>query len=190
MAQLYKLCAKVSFLPRLPRLFAEQIFKVYPSVPSVYSTGIHSSYRCYVCPLQFIMLPYSLFIPQAHFVGAYLFVLTWQYLQIRSEFRSATNISLIKSESCISYKGILSYSVCSVGKGSVQKDSRQKWLKVAFLLSSAMLGYLLSGRYLAGEDGVTEVLAHQGESLQDKFIEVPCSEDYDSHKRFEGIFTS
>ncbi|XP_060127807.1 2-oxoglutarate and iron-dependent oxygenase domain-containing protein 3 isoform X2 [Zootoca vivipara] len=71
-------------------------------------------------------------------------------------------------------------------KGSVQKDSRRKWLKVAFLLSSAMLGYLLSGSYLLGEDGVTEVLAHQGESLQYKFIEVPCSEDYDSHKRFEG----
>ncbi|CAI5766145.1 2-oxoglutarate and iron-dependent oxygenase domain-containing protein 3 [Podarcis lilfordi] len=49
-----------------------------------------------------------------------------------------------------------------------------------------MLGYLLSGSYLLGEDGVTEVLAHQGESLQYKFIEVPCSEDYDSHKRFEG----
>lgn len=75
-------------------------------------------------------------------------------------------------------------------KGSVQKDSRRKWLKVAFLLSSAMLGYLLSGSYLLGEDGVTEVLAHQGESLQYKFIEVPCSEDYDSHKRFEGICAS
>lgn len=73
----------------------------------------------------------------------------------------------------------------SAGKGSVQKDSRQKWLKVAFFLSSAMLAYLLSGRYLFGEDGVTEVLAHHGEHLQDKFIEVPCSEDYDSHKRFE-----
>ncbi|XP_061472366.1 2-oxoglutarate and iron-dependent oxygenase domain-containing protein 3 isoform X2 [Rhineura floridana] len=71
-------------------------------------------------------------------------------------------------------------------KSNVQKDSRQKWLKVAFLLSSAMLGYLLSGSYLLSEDGVTEVLAHHGESLQYKFIEVPCSEDYDSHKRFEG----
>ncbi|NXD62368.1 OGFD3 protein, partial [Eolophus roseicapillus] len=35
-------------------------------------------------------------------------------------------------------------------------------------------------------DGVTEVLAHRRENLQDKFIEIPCSEDYDSHKRFEG----
>ncbi|KFQ80042.1 2-oxoglutarate and iron-dependent oxygenase domain-containing protein 3, partial [Phoenicopterus ruber ruber] len=34
--------------------------------------------------------------------------------------------------------------------------------------------------------GVTEVLARRSENLQDKFIEIPCSEDYDSHKRFEG----
>uniref|UniRef100_A0A8D0EE70 2-oxoglutarate and iron dependent oxygenase domain containing 3 n=1 Tax=Salvator merianae TaxID=96440 RepID=A0A8D0EE70_SALMN len=71
-------------------------------------------------------------------------------------------------------------------KNNVQKDSRRKWLKVAFLLSSAMLGYLLTGSYLLSEDGVAEVLAHRGESLQYKFIEIPCSEDYDSHKRFEG----
>ncbi|KAH0629543.1 hypothetical protein JD844_011684 [Phrynosoma platyrhinos] len=71
-------------------------------------------------------------------------------------------------------------------KGTAPKDSRRKWLKVAFLLSSAMLGYLLSGSYFLSEDGVTEVLAHHGESLPDRFIEIPCSEDYDSHKRFEG----
>ncbi|XP_060615812.2 2-oxoglutarate and iron-dependent oxygenase domain-containing protein 3 [Anolis sagrei] len=71
-------------------------------------------------------------------------------------------------------------------KGNVPKDSRRKWLKVAFLLSSAMLGYLLSGTYFLSEDGVTEVLAHYSEHLPDRFIEIPCSEDYDSHKRFEG----
>ncbi|KAG8128976.1 putative PKHD domain-containing transmembrane protein [Naja naja] len=49
-----------------------------------------------------------------------------------------------------------------------------------------MLGYLLSRSYLFSEDGVTEVLAHHGENIPNKFIEVPCSEDYDSHKRFEG----
>ncbi|KAF7249075.1 2-oxoglutarate and iron-dependent oxygenase domain-containing protein 3, partial [Varanus komodoensis] len=70
-------------------------------------------------------------------------------------------------------------------KGNVQKDSRRKWLKVAFFLSSAMLGYLLGGSYLFNEDGITEVLAHHSESLPDRFIEVPCSEDYNSHKRFE-----
>ncbi|XP_025028331.1 2-oxoglutarate and iron-dependent oxygenase domain-containing protein 3, partial [Python bivittatus] len=71
-------------------------------------------------------------------------------------------------------------------KDNAQKDSRRKWLTAAFLVSSAMLGYLLSGSYLLSEDGVTEVLAYHGESVPDKFIEVPCSEDYDSHKRFEG----
>ncbi|XP_036250319.1 2-oxoglutarate and iron-dependent oxygenase domain-containing protein 3 isoform X1 [Molothrus aeneus] len=35
-------------------------------------------------------------------------------------------------------------------------------------------------------DGVTEVLAHRSDTLQDKFVEVPCSEDYESHKRFAG----
>uniref|UniRef100_U3EQB7 PKHD domain-containing transmembrane protein C17orf101 n=2 Tax=Micrurus TaxID=8634 RepID=U3EQB7_MICFL len=76
---------------------------------------------------------------------------------------------------------------CSSGvKENVQKDSRRKWLTAAFLLSSAMLGYLLSRSYLFSEDGVTEVLAHHSENIPNKFIEVPCSEDYDSHKRFEG----
>nr|XP_020641584.1 2-oxoglutarate and iron-dependent oxygenase domain-containing protein 3 [Pogona vitticeps] len=74
----------------------------------------------------------------------------------------------------------------SVTKSGVPKDSRRKWLKVAFFLSSAMLAYLLSGSYLLSEDGVTEVLARYSEVVSDKFIEIPCSEDYDSHKRFEG----
>uniref|UniRef100_A0A674K2W7 2-oxoglutarate and iron dependent oxygenase domain containing 3 n=1 Tax=Terrapene triunguis TaxID=2587831 RepID=A0A674K2W7_9SAUR len=57
----------------------------------------------------------------------------------------------------------------------------------AFLVSSAVLVSLLSWSYLVSEDGVAEVLAHYSESLQDRFIEVPCSEDYDSHKRFEVL---
>uniref|UniRef100_A0A7M4FVJ3 2-oxoglutarate and iron dependent oxygenase domain containing 3 n=1 Tax=Crocodylus porosus TaxID=8502 RepID=A0A7M4FVJ3_CROPO len=74
----------------------------------------------------------------------------------------------------------------SVKKSRSQQESRRKWLKAAFLISSAVLGGLLSWSYLKNEDGVTEVLAHSSESLQDRFVEVPCSEDYDSHKRFEG----
>uniref|UniRef100_A0A8C9U465 2-oxoglutarate and iron dependent oxygenase domain containing 3 n=2 Tax=Carduelinae TaxID=37599 RepID=A0A8C9U465_SERCA len=35
-------------------------------------------------------------------------------------------------------------------------------------------------------EGVTEVLAHRSDTLQDKFVEVPCSADYESHKRFAG----
>uniref|UniRef100_A0A8C6YHR3 Uncharacterized protein n=1 Tax=Naja naja TaxID=35670 RepID=A0A8C6YHR3_NAJNA len=80
--------------------------------------------------------------------------------------------------SCFVFSGV---------KENVQKDSRRKWLTAAFLLSSAMLGYLLSRSYLFSEDGVTEVLAHHGENIPNKFIEVPCSEDYDSHKRFEAM---
>ncbi|XP_039356980.1 2-oxoglutarate and iron-dependent oxygenase domain-containing protein 3 isoform X3 [Mauremys reevesii] len=74
----------------------------------------------------------------------------------------------------------------SVRKSRAHQESRRKWLKVAFLVSSAVLVSLLSWSYLVSEDGVAEVLAHYSESLQDRFIEVPCSEDYDSHKRFEG----
>ncbi|CAM5156470.1 unnamed protein product [Eretmochelys imbricata] len=74
----------------------------------------------------------------------------------------------------------------SVRKSRAHQESRRKWLKVAFLVSSAVLVSLLSWSYLVSEDGVAEVLAHFSESLQDRFIEVPCSEDYDSHKRFEG----
>ncbi|XP_030389905.1 2-oxoglutarate and iron-dependent oxygenase domain-containing protein 3 isoform X3 [Gopherus evgoodei] len=74
----------------------------------------------------------------------------------------------------------------SVRKSRAYQESRRKWLKVAFLVSSAVLVSLLSWSYLVSEDGVAEVLAHYSESLQDRFIEVPCSEDYDSHKRFEG----
>uniref|UniRef100_A0A8D0FPG6 2-oxoglutarate and iron dependent oxygenase domain containing 3 n=1 Tax=Strix occidentalis caurina TaxID=311401 RepID=A0A8D0FPG6_STROC len=65
------------------------------------------------------------------------------------------------------------------------QETRWRWLKVAFLLSSVAVGSLLSWSYLSAEDGVTEVLARHSENLQDKFIEIPCSEDYDSHKRFE-----
>ncbi|KAM6050458.1 2-oxoglutarate and iron-dependent oxygenase domain-containing protein 3 isoform 3-T3 [Chlamydotis macqueenii] len=74
----------------------------------------------------------------------------------------------------------------SARKSRGQQQSRCGWLKAAVLLSSAAAGGFLSWSYLSAEDGVTEVLAHRGESLQDKFVEIPCSEDYDSHKRFEG----
>nr|XP_014433711.1 2-oxoglutarate and iron-dependent oxygenase domain-containing protein 3 isoform X4 [Pelodiscus sinensis] len=73
-----------------------------------------------------------------------------------------------------------------VRRNRAHQESQKKSLKVAFLVSSAVLVSLLSWSYLVCEDGVTEVLAHYSESLRDRFIEVPCSEDYDSHKRFEG----
>ncbi|XP_042658435.1 2-oxoglutarate and iron-dependent oxygenase domain-containing protein 3 [Tyto alba] len=71
-------------------------------------------------------------------------------------------------------------------KSRAQQESRWRWLKTAFLLLSAAGGGLLSWSCLSAEDGVTEVLAGRSENLRGKFIEIPCSEDYDSHKRFEG----
>ncbi|XP_052663352.1 2-oxoglutarate and iron-dependent oxygenase domain-containing protein 3 isoform X3 [Harpia harpyja] len=74
----------------------------------------------------------------------------------------------------------------SAKKSRGQQESRWRWLKAAVLLFSTAAGGLLSWSYLRAEDGVTEVLARHSENLQDKFVEIPCSEDYDSHKRFEG----
>ncbi|XP_053766891.1 2-oxoglutarate and iron-dependent oxygenase domain-containing protein 3 [Desmodus rotundus] len=60
------------------------------------------------------------------------------------------------------------------------------WLRATILGTCATLAALLFWGSLGGDDGVTEVLAHRSEVLSDRFIEVPCSEDYNSHRRFEG----
>ncbi|XP_020822382.1 2-oxoglutarate and iron-dependent oxygenase domain-containing protein 3 isoform X2 [Phascolarctos cinereus] len=74
----------------------------------------------------------------------------------------------------------------SIKKNRVHHESQRKWLKISFLGSSGLLASLLLWSFLNGDDGVTEVLAHHNEILQNRFIEVICSDDYDSHKRFEG----
>lgn len=66
------------------------------------------------------------------------------------------------------------------------RDVRKKWLRVAVLGSCTALAACLFWGSLGGDDGITEVLAHRSEILPGRFIEVPCSEDYDSHRRFEG----
>ncbi|XP_071619964.1 2-oxoglutarate and iron-dependent oxygenase domain-containing protein 3 isoform X2 [Heliangelus exortis] len=74
-------------------------------------------------------------------------------------------------------------------QGSAEKSrspEEPRGLKAALLLSLAAAGGLLGWSCRGGGDGVTEVLARHSESLRDKFVEIPCSEDYDSHKRFEG----
>ncbi|EPY88856.1 PKHD domain-containing transmembrane protein [Camelus ferus] len=63
---------------------------------------------------------------------------------------------------------------------------RRKWLRAAVLGACTSLAALLLWGSLGGEDGITEVLALRSEVLPGRFIEVPCSEDYDSHRRFEG----
>lgn len=66
------------------------------------------------------------------------------------------------------------------------RDVRKKWLRAAVLGSCTVLAACLFWGSLGGDDGITEVLAHRSEILPGRFIEVPCSEDYDSHRRFEG----
>ncbi|KAB0367491.1 hypothetical protein FD755_020815 [Muntiacus reevesi] len=63
------------------------------------------------------------------------------------------------------------------------RDVRKKWLRVAVLGSCTALAACLFWGSLGGDDGITEVLAHRSEILPGRFIEVPCSEDYDSHRR-------
>lgn len=78
--------------------------------------------------------------------------------------------------------------LCSVpsAKSARPREARRPWLAAAALGSAAALAALLLWGGPAREDGVTEVLAPRGELLPGRFIEVPCSEDYSSHRRFEG----
>lgn len=78
------------------------------------------------------------------------------------------------------------FSVLSVKSARALRELRRKWLRAAGLATCAALAALLLWGSLGADDGVTEVLAHRGEVLPGRFIEVPCSEDYDSHRRFEG----
>ncbi|XP_059853324.1 2-oxoglutarate and iron-dependent oxygenase domain-containing protein 3 isoform X1 [Delphinus delphis] len=66
------------------------------------------------------------------------------------------------------------------------RDVWKKWLRVAVLGACTTFVALLLWGSLGGDDSITEVLAHRSEVLPGRFIEVPCSEDYDSHRRFEG----
>lgn len=59
-------------------------------------------------------------------------------------------------------------------------------LRTAGLGAGLALAALLLWSSLGTDDGVTEVLARRGELVAGRFVEVPCSEDYDGHRRFEG----
>ncbi|XP_069510714.1 2-oxoglutarate and iron-dependent oxygenase domain-containing protein 3 isoform X3 [Ambystoma mexicanum] len=74
-----------------------------------------------------------------------------------------------------------------VKKTIPQTESQRPWLKVVLLLlTSVCLGLVILWRYTDSEDDITEVLAHQSETVQKRFFEVPCSEDYENHKGFAG----
>ncbi|XP_078510777.1 2-oxoglutarate and iron-dependent oxygenase domain-containing protein 3 isoform X2 [Lissotriton helveticus] len=75
----------------------------------------------------------------------------------------------------------------SVKKSIPQQDSQRVWLKVVLpIMTAAFFGLFVLWSSSTSEDFVTEVLAHQSEMVQERFFEVPCSEDYDNHKRFAG----
>lgn len=68
-------------------------------------------------------------------------------------------------------------------------ELRETWrarLKTLGLGAGIALASILIWSSLGADDGIAEVLARRGEVLEGRFIEVPCSEDYDGHRRFEG----
>ncbi|XP_069339150.1 2-oxoglutarate and iron-dependent oxygenase domain-containing protein 3 isoform X2 [Eulemur rufifrons] len=74
----------------------------------------------------------------------------------------------------------------STKKDRVPREAQRRWLRTAGLGAGLAFSVFLLWSSLGADDGVTEVLAHRGEVLVGRFIEVPCSEDYNSHRRFEG----
>lgn len=69
---------------------------------------------------------------------------------------------------------------------ALREMPKDVWLRITGLGAGLVLAALLLWSSLGAEDAVTEVLAHRGEVLAGRFVEVPCSEDYDGHRRFEG----
>ncbi|XP_005069837.1 2-oxoglutarate and iron-dependent oxygenase domain-containing protein 3 isoform X2 [Mesocricetus auratus] len=74
----------------------------------------------------------------------------------------------------------------STKKDRLPREAQRTWLRtVALGVGLALITFLLWSS-LGINDDVVEVLARRSEVLEGRFIEVPCSEDYDGHRRFEG----
>lgn len=74
----------------------------------------------------------------------------------------------------------------STKKDRLPREAQRTWLRiVAFGVGLALVTCLLWSS-VGIDDDVAEVVARRGEVLEGRFIEVPCSEDYDGHRRFEG----
>lgn len=74
----------------------------------------------------------------------------------------------------------------STKKDWLPREAQRTWLRiVAFGVGLALVTCLLWSS-VGIDDDVAEVVARRGEVLEGRFIEVPCSEDYDGHRRFEG----
>ncbi|XP_077022412.1 2-oxoglutarate and iron-dependent oxygenase domain-containing protein 3 [Tamandua tetradactyla] len=67
-----------------------------------------------------------------------------------------------------------------------RREALWRWLRPAVPGICAALAALLLWSSLRGPQDIPEVLASRGEVLPGRFMEVPCSKDYDSHQRFEG----
>ncbi|KFO35739.1 hypothetical protein H920_02968 [Fukomys damarensis] len=77
-------------------------------------------------------------------------------------------------------------SVLSTKKEWGLRETWRARLKTLGLGAGIALASILIWSSLGADDGIAEVLARHGEVLEGRFIEVPCSEDYDGHRRFEG----
>uniref|UniRef100_A0A5F9C6W1 2-oxoglutarate and iron dependent oxygenase domain containing 3 n=1 Tax=Oryctolagus cuniculus TaxID=9986 RepID=A0A5F9C6W1_RABIT len=78
------------------------------------------------------------------------------------------------------------FPVLSTKKDRALREVPGACLRTAGLGAGLALAALLLWSSLGTDDGVTEVLARRGELVAGRFVEVPCSEDYDGHRRFEG----
>ncbi|XP_053308863.1 2-oxoglutarate and iron-dependent oxygenase domain-containing protein 3 [Spea bombifrons] len=77
-------------------------------------------------------------------------------------------------------------------KAGIKKKRSQgtPWRQILVQSSLCLVAGLVAGffawGYLRGDGSATEVLAAQSETLNRRFFQVPCSEDYNNHKRFPG----
>lgn len=79
------------------------------------------------------------------------------------------------------------FSILSSKKDQLPREAQRTWLRIVALgVGLALVPFLLWST-VGIDDDVTEVVARRGEVLEGRFIEVPCSEDYDGHRRFEGM---
>ncbi|XP_064423685.1 urotensin-2 receptor 2 [Latimeria chalumnae] len=71
-------------------------------------------------------------------------------------------------------------------RNSKQDSSWSRWLKTLLLALLVGLAAYLLWDCLTSKDDITVVFARQSEHLEEKMLEVPCSEDYENYQKFRG----